>query len=90
MNWVSIVGFAAIGQCILMAGKYLIGKHSPQQKLLIMLFVSLGCYELHEVLVQSQLMVEYTFFLGWGPLFPLLIAPLLFVRSIHSESGISI
>lgn len=79
MTWVSIIGFAAIGQCFLMATKYALGKRSQQQLLLISLFLSLAFYLLHEVFVQSRLIIEYNFLYGWGPLFPLLIAPILFI-----------
>ena len=84
MNWISIVGFAVIGQCALLAFKYLLGKKSQQQVLLIALFATIALYLLHEVLVQSRLILQYTLLTGWGPLFPLLIAPILFlyVRSI--------
>lgn len=84
MNWISIVGFAVIGQCTLMAFKYLLGKKSQQQVLLIALFATIALYLLHEVLVQSRLILQYTLLTGWGPLFPLLIAPILFlyIRSI--------
>lgn len=79
MNWISIIGFAAMGQCFLMASLYALGRRSVQQRLLILLFIAMGCYQLHEVLVQSQLIIIYPFFVGWGSLFPLLIAPLLFM-----------
>lgn len=87
MNWVSIVGFAAVGQCVLLAARYIIGRNSRQQQLLIALFLTLAIYLLHEVLVQSQLMVHYTWLYGWGPLFPLLLSPLLYlyVKSILNE-----
>ena len=79
MNWISIVGFAVIGQCALMAFKYLLGKKSQQQVLLIALFATIALYLLHEVLVQSRLILQYTLLTSWGPLFPLLIAPILFL-----------
>jgi len=80
LDWITILGFFCIGQCLLLALIYFFkeSKKLVSSYLLIALLLIFSFDLIHDTFVHSRIILQYPFFVGWASLFTFIKGPIIF------------